>query len=290
MPKARVFRPVDLAADSPPDLNAFTPVLLAEGDSWFSLGSIPAHNLLDQLSFNTHGAVVNLAHPGDTAQNMRRQVERGLMRRMAAWGSEFASFVSDRAAYPYSAILLSAGGNDLIDAVPHLLKKGFDFRAVDPLQPAGALDPDQLAAFDGYVADSLRGLVGFVREHGGINRDAPVFIHTYDFPTPNNAPATVFGMRVGSAWLHPVLTRAGLPTELWQPLTDHLLQHLAAVIKSLDLPDYHVVHTLGTIERARPDATGESGDWENEIHPNVTGYRKLAARVVAAVREELGLP
>jgi lysophospholipase L1-like esterase len=289
MPKARIISPDELDADTPPDLNQFNPTLIAEGDSWFTLGSIPAHNLLQHLDFASHGAVVSLAHPGDTVQSMRRQIERGSTRRMHAWGSQFAKYVADPATYPFTAILLSGGGNDLIDAVPHLLKKGFDFGAVDPAQPDGAMDPMQLAAFDRYVADSFTGIVNFVREHGGPNRDAPIFCHTYDYPTPNDAPATIFGVRVGSAWLLPALKGAGVPSELWQSIADHLVRHLAALLKGLDLPDFHVVDTLGTIERAKPDATGESGDWDNEIHPNAAGYRKLAAKIVKAISDEVGL-
>jgi lysophospholipase L1-like esterase len=289
MPKARVIAPFELDLDSPPNLNDFYPTLLAEGDSWFSLGSVPAYNLLQQLEFSTHSAVVNLAYPGDIAGNMRRTIERGTTRRMAAWGSEFARHVADRAAYPYTAILLSAGGNDLIDAIPHLLKKQFDFGAVDPLQPQGALDEARLTEFDRYLADSIGGIVGFVRERGGPNRDAPIFTHTYDYPTPNDAPATVFGVRVGSAWLYPRLVEAGVPRSHWQPLVDYLLQHLADLLTGLDLPDFHVVRTLGTIERATAGATGASGDWDNEIHPNRRGYRRLAAKVALKVADEVGL-
>lgn len=290
MPKAEILKPSDLDADSPPDLNSYTYVLVAEGDSWLSLGSIPAHNLLQQLDFGVRTAVINLAYPGDTMQQMRAALGRVGGRRLDIWAGELGRFVADRGSYPLTAMLLSGGGNDLIDAVPHLLKKNFDFTAVDPLQPEGALDDDALALFDRFVVDSFTGIVDYVRASPGPNHSVPVFCHTYDYPTPNDAPATVFGQRVGEAWLHPHLLQAGVPTVLWQPLADHLLRHLAGLLRGLRLPDFHAVPTLDTLVRAAPDSRGASGDWDNEIHPNASGYRKLAHKIVAAVKTELGLP
>jgi len=290
MPKVQVFKPDDFDRVDAPDLNQFYPVLLAEGDSWFTLGAIPAHNLLEGLDFPTWGAVINLAHPGDTVREMERALKAGAAhRRVDIWASEFGQWVADSAAYPLTGILLSGGGNDLIDAVPHLLKKDFDFSSLEPAQAADALDPAALAAFDKFVVDSFRGIVDFVRNHGGPNAHVPIFCHTYDYPTPNDAPATILGVRVGSSWLYPSLVERGVPPLLWVPLTDHLLRHLAGLLKGLDLVDLHVINTLDTITRAQLGATGESGDWDNEIHPSRSGYKKLGRRMAKAISDELGL-
>jgi lysophospholipase L1-like esterase len=290
MPKIRIIRPRELEVDDPPDLNSFFPCMVAEGDSWFTLGSIPDMNLLQELEFEARGAVVNLAYPGDEASAMRKALGASGTRRVDVWASQFGAFVADRAAYPYQAILLSAGGNDLISAVPHLLRRGIDYGAIDPAQPRDLVDADRLAQFDAFLKANLTGIVEFVREHGGPNRDTPIFTHTYDYPTPNDAPATILGARVGSSWLFPRLTEAALPTSHWVTLTDFLLDHLAGLLTSLDLPDFHVVRTLGTIERAALGATGDSGDWDNEIHPNRRGYHKLAAKLARKIKTELGLP
>ena len=60
-------------------------------------------------------------------------------------------------------------------------------------------------------------------------------------------------------------------------------------MKSLDLPDFHVVNTLDTLTRAQLGARGESGDWDNEIHPSRSGYKKLARKLAKAICDELGL-
>jgi len=290
MPKVRVFVPHDFDKPDAPDLNQFHPVLLAEGDSWFTLGAIPAHNMLEQLDFPTFGAVINLAYPGDKVSSMEQVLRAGsAQRRIDVWASEFGQWVGDSAAYPLTAILLSGGGNDLIAAFPHLLKSPCDYTTIQPANIADAFDADALAKFDGFLAQSFTGIVNFVREHGGPNAHVPIFCHTYDYPTPNDAPATILGVRVGSSWMYPRLMEHAVPQSLWMPLSDFLLRRLATTLKGLHLEDFHVVSTLDTLTRAHLGARGESGDWDNEIHPSRGGYKKLARRVAQAIADELGL-
>jgi lysophospholipase L1-like esterase len=265
-------------------------VLLAEGDSWFTLGAIPAYNLLENLDFPTFGAVINLAYPGDTVSAMEKALKAGTaQRRVDVWASELGRWVADSAAYPLNGILLSGGGNDLIEAFPHLLKSPCDYTAIQAANIADAIDPEALARFDQFIQASFTGIVDFVREHGGPNAHVPIFCHTYDYPTPNDAPATILGARIGSAWMHPKLVERNVPQALWIPLSDYLLRHLASTLKGLDLDDLHVINTLDTLTRAHLGAHGESGDWGNEIHPSRAGYKKLARRVAKAIADELGL-
>lgn len=290
MPKVQVFKPHDFDKVDAPDMNQFHPVLLAEGDSWFTLGAVPAYNLLEQLDFPTWGAVINLAYPGDTVSSMEKALKAGsAQRRIDVWASELGRWVADSAAYPLTGILLSGGGNDLIEAFPHLLKSPCDYTTIQPDNIADAFDANALAKFDQFVAASFTGIVNFVRQHGGPNAHVPIFCHTYDYPTPNDAPATILGVRVGSSWMYPRLVEHAVPQSLWIPLSDFLLRRLAATLKGLDLEDFHVINTLDTLTRAQLGAHGESGDWNNEIHPSRSGYKKLARRVAKAIGDELGL-
>jgi lysophospholipase L1-like esterase len=188
-----------------------------------------------------------------------------------------------------SGILLSGGGNDLIDAFPHLLKSPCDYTTIEVANIADALDEKALRMFDQFVTASFTGIVTFVRNHGGPNAHVPIFCHTYDFPTPNDAPATILGARIGSSWMYPRLVERNVPSTLWTPLADFLLRRLASQLKSLDLPDFHVVNTLDTLARAHPNSRGESGDWDNEIHPSRVGYKKLGRKLAKAISDELGL-
>lgn len=290
MPLAQVFTPTDLRKDTPPDLNAFYPRILAEGDSWFSVGSHKAQNLIRNLNFDRHACVVSLAYPGDTGAAMANALPTG-HRRMDLWMSEFGGFVADPSSEEYHAILLSAGGNDLIDALPALLKLGVDYTTANPAQPQRLVNSTALAQFDAFLSTNIRRLVNFVRDSAGPSRDAPIIMHTYDYATPNNAPAQMGPIQVGP-WMYPHLVARTMPASLWIPLSDYLLKHLADTLTGLagpDMPEFHVVRTLGTVTRAALGATGESGDWENEIHLTARGYRKVANKVAAKVVEELGL-
>jgi predicted metalloprotease with PDZ domain len=259
MPRVQVFKPEAFDRPDAPDLNQFNPVLLAEGDSWFTLGAIPAYNLLEGLDFPTFGAVINLAYPGDTVSKMEKALRAGdSQRRVDVWASELGRWIADSAAYPLNAILLSGGGNDLIDAFPHLLKSPCDYAPINADCIPDALDPEALEKFDQFIAASFTGIVNFVRNHGGPNAHVPIFCHTYDFPTPNDAPATILGARIGHSWMYPRLVERNVPSTLWTALADTLVRRLATNLKGLDLPDFHVVNTLDTLARAQLGARGES--------------------------------
>jgi hypothetical protein len=281
MQRATVIGPADLLGDGiGVDMNAYALRLLAEGDSWFSLGSLPPKNLLFELGFTESTLVLNLAYPGDEVARM--------FRRMTDFGDEFAGWMTMRSTWRWDAILLSGGGNDLIAALPYLLRDDVD-GDVDPGHPQRAIDGAALDRLLGYLTESYTGFVNVRDRPGSPNAGVPMFTHTYDYPTPNEAPARgPFGIRLAGPWLQPQL-KGKLQPRLWQPLADYLIDAVAETLLALPakLPRFHVVDTRGTLRRARSGATGPSGDWENEIHPGRGGYRKLAARMAAAIESEL---
>ena len=115
--------------------------------------------------------------------------------------------------------------------------------------------------------------------------------------TPRNAPARFIGLvRMRGPWLYKAFAGSGLDIALQQRIADLLIDRLAAALLELDagntvsskaLPGFHVVDTRNTLVRANPVDVGNSNDWLNEIHPNLWGYRKLAARLSAAINEVL---
>jgi hypothetical protein len=109
----------------------------------------------------------------------------------------------------------------------------------------------------------------------GINKGAPLYLHTYDHATPRNAPAG-FGF---GPWLQPVLKAAGIAENDWVPLATYLIDHVADNIIGFAklAANVFVVDTRGTLTPAALDTTGVSNHWENEIHPTPSGYSRLAA-------------
>lgn len=249
---------------------------LAEGDSWFGwahLNLVPSSNVLEQLPLRRSAVVISYAYSGDTMRNMGELCSN-------------SAFAQEVRSQPYEAILLSGGGNDLIDALPHVL------RAADPAAPpTRAADCVDAAAldllFDSYVLPNYRQIIGYRAAGSAANRNTPVLIHTYDVPTARDAPATFFGKPAAGPWLLPALAAARIPQTLHLEVVAIIFARMEAKLLTLDDPaaQVHVIRTSGTINRASPGETGLSGDWINEIHPDAHGYALIAAKLAKRLAE-----
>ena len=273
---AQIVRPdvLTAAGNSSPNWNEFTCHYLAEGDSWFSLAALPGGNLLQELRLERSALIVNSADPGDT------------LRHMVEWRQNipFVNLLARKNfAFRWDAILLSAGGNDLIDAAlasPGILRR----LTAASANAADYIDEPNFAALESYLRANFEELVALREDSDSPNKGVPIVIHTYDFPTPRPAPARLLGLvGVFGPWLFKAFTEHDVPQELWQTLSDELLRRLADILTSLNLPNVRVINTLGTLDRAAADSTGDSGDWLNEIHPNRNGRRKLADKWAAVL-------
>ena len=102
-------------------------------------------------------------------------------------------------------------------------------------------------------------------------------------------------MGIAGPWLFKAFAGSGIDISLQQRIADLLTDGLADALLALDsasaggkaLPAFHVIDTRNTLVRANPTERGNSNDWINEIHPNLGGYRKIAARLSAKVNEVL---
>lgn len=242
---------------------------LAEGDSWMERSSAFTASLPDYLAREMEAndeptLIINLATFGDT------------MRRIgAAVSGEFMFWVESMG---FDAILLSAGGNDFIDAArDEAPGQGIlrDMRG-QPL-PANGYDcarPEAVATLvTDYLDPNFTLLYDAVRG-SLLNANTPIFLNNYDTPVARNAPAPP-GTR---AWLYEAYMKNGIVPALWPDLTDGLFNDIQTTIAGW-AKDRHAIFgvpTDGTLTPADPQATGDSGDWINEIHPNRSGWKKLA--------------
>ena len=265
-----------------PDSGEFRYRILAEGDSWFTLGGLPTSNLLFTLRVPDTAIIVNCAMPGDTIRHMAE----------IASNRELQAACSGRFGYSWDAILLSGGGNDLIDRVRAILSPPED-RLAEPAAPEDYCDETALQSLLADVTDGYRSIVALRDVPGSSCPGAPVIAHRYDWVTPRNSPARFVGIPAKGPWLFPALTEAEVPVGDWLAVSDYLLSRLGDAIAELaspgprQLPGFHVVDTRGALVRADLGATGVSHDWMNEIHPTSDGYRKLAVRIGAALRAQL---
>jgi lysophospholipase L1-like esterase len=249
--------------------------LLAKGDSWFSTGSLPVCNMLQQMQFSTSACILNLAIPGDTAAAMSERIQN--------WKDDFSRHVGSADAPRWDAILMSAGGNDLIEALPLLIRSHVNsHRASDYVNPAALRALEQ-----GLIASYSR-IVSFRDRDGSPNRGVPIFVHTYDYTTPSLAPARIYDLiAVDGPWMSPKMR--DVPRHLWIPLSNYLLDRVAETVRSLQatLANFIVIDTRGTLRGVGPETTGRCGDWQNEIHPSRAGYQRLAALFTGVVDQHL---
>ena len=245
--------------------------LLAKGDSWFSTGSFPVCNMLQQMQFSKSACILNLAIPGDTVAAMSERIQD--------WRDEFSFQVGPPDAPRWDAILMSAGGNDLIDALAQLIRGG-----VNSNRASDYVDHDALHALEQAIIASYSRIVRFRDRASSPNREVPIFVHTYDYAMPSCAPARSYDLiPVDGPWLSPRMR--DVPRPMWAALTRYLIDRVAHALLSLaaTLPNFVVIDTRGMLRGVEPETTDRSGDWQNEIHPSRAGYRKLAPRFASAV-------
>ncbi|HEX3139735.1 MAG TPA: hypothetical protein VHQ87_06755 [Rhizobacter sp.] len=282
-----VYSPSQLSSNDPPDLASAAYRFLAEGDSWFTLSGLNPlknSNLLFEMEFDQFACAVNCATPGDTLSHMADMSRDPVFQRV----------LCGRGAYIWDGLLLSCGGNDLIDAlkavgpsVPNaqrLLLPADAWGHADD-SPARYLSPEGWLTFDSYLRANLAHILSL--RDAGPSAGCPVFIHGYACPTPRNAGA---GLGLGP-WLMPSLQAHGVPVEDWLPLASLLIKKLGAMLAAIaaDSARFPNVHFFDTsaiaITPAALDSGESSGDWVNEIHLTRDGYGKLA-RPWAAVIEQ----
>ena len=252
--------------------------ILAEGDSWFTIGALPSSNLLFELRLARWTQILNLAYPGDTI------VGAGTL----AKNKDLASYLAKKNfATPFQALLLSGGGNDVIDAAPKLILPAAP-KGSDPDDPASYLDAAALAPLLGNIQAAFATIVSLRDSKSSLSRNAPAFVHTYDYATPRNAPARFLGgLKLKGPWLFKAFAGSKADVVMQQKIADRLIDRLADALWALDsssgkpqsLPNFHVIDTRNTLVPANPSELGSSNDWLNEIHPTHDGYRKIAARI-----------
>jgi hypothetical protein len=243
--------------------------------------------MLMEMRLPEQTCIVNCAHPGDTLAHM------------VNWrcDPQFVSLIAGPRAWRWRAILLSAGGNDLIDAAAVLPRDKYgmaippEHRILLSKSEWGTAGNDERyiseegwALFKSHLAPQFDLLMELLSSPDSQNNGIPVFVHLYDYPMPRNAPAATVPIRMGP-WLYPSMMAYEIPESDWEVVTRVLIDRLADIIKEAAdrYPVMHVVDARGTLTVAMAGTTGPDGDWENEIHPTNSGYRRLADKYATEV-------
>ena len=302
-----------------PEINESQWRLLAQGDSWFSIGGSifglgsltplpPNGSMLLAMRTAKSSIVVSAAYPGKTLEQMINPRQEVYFRRL----------ISGNLAHQFDAILLSGGGNDFIDVA------GIDPATTDPdLKSSRILRtpaewtadpaPEKYVFKDGwtkllnrllgYYAVLVRWRDGTAGEDAALypNRGLPLFTHAYDYAQPRQAPVHVGPQQLGP-WLWAPFNANGIPEGDRDALVKWFLDSLAQFQGTLNAnladpvlmngnpvqnANIQPIDLHNTLTAARVEDAGISNDWENEIHPTAGGYAKLASVFVSKLSPHL---
>lgn len=288
--QAATHIPADALWQEPaPDLASFGRRVLAEGDSWFTLGTanlLRSSNLLFHLGSARSMAIVSCARPGDTLQHMAQTGADPLYQRLLC--------TPGQARY-WDALLFSGGGNDLVDAVQHAAVHADGTPAT--LEERLLLTPAEAAQVHpglgtalryvsepgwtrlaGYLLQSLAAVVQ--RRDSGPSAGRPLVLHTYSVPVAR--PSGNLNTPLG--WLYKAYVQYGIPAADHAALTEELFGRLRRLWlqQATPLPAVHVFDSAAVpLRPASAQEHGASGDWENEIHPTGAGYDKIGQAMSA---------
>jgi lysophospholipase L1-like esterase len=233
--------------------------------------------------------VINCARQDDTLSHLHQMW----------WDANFTRLLdAPRLGYWWDALLLSAGGNDMIDAclvAPDVGDPGQRLllrpdEVSDPAAPEAYVSPGGWRAFESYLRANFSDLVQ--RRNRGVNPQAALFLHTYTRVTVRDAPAGGGLFAQIGPWLYRALTQYRVPPLMQQALADALFARLATLLRSLADPVQRVFvfdsqDPSVAVVAAQAASTGVSNDFENEIHLTPAGYRKVGKAFAAFIEATL---
>jgi hypothetical protein len=228
-------------------------IILTEGDSWFSypLNS----NIADYVEMMSDFSFLRLEHNGDEAREI-----------LGAGSEQLKKLKYYFKNYPVDALLLSAGGNDLVSgALPKVLNKKANG---NPWQSAV-----KLATLTTVLDDIVAAYSRLLDARDALRPQCVVVAHSYCYFQPTGRKATgPFGLLKAGPWMRPVLLAKGIdPDTEGREVARYLVDELHARLKAVAAarPRFQLVDMRAALPV-------DNVHWADEIHPSGTGFRRLA--------------
>jgi hypothetical protein len=242
------------------------PVVLSEGDSWFSF---PGHaNTIDQLDEMTghRMSLLRLEESGDTLARITTGTERAELQHLFS-------------IYPIDVLLFSGGGNDVVG--PELQN------LFTPVPAAGNWrDHIRKDAMDGqfdFIANRYHSLANLRDTE---RPDCWIITHGYDYVQPDGRPTKYWlwpipiNIVVGP-WIKTNLAKVGIVDaqdrrDVIHYLIDRFNDTLQKVASSHDR--YVAIDNRGTVA---------DGEWNDELHPSREGFARIAGSFLDVLKAKL---
>jgi hypothetical protein len=228
-------------------------VMITEGDSWFSY---PLNaNLADYIEMMSDFSLLRLEHNGDEAREI-----------LGVGSEQLKKLKYYLKSYPVEALLMSAGGNDLVAGeLSKLLGKKANGNTWQSTV--------QLAKLTSVLDEIVASYTRLLDARDALRPKCVIIAHSYCYFQPTGRKATgPFGLLHAGPWMRPVLVAKGLDPdtegrEFARYLVDQLHARLVALAAAR--PRFQVVDM-------RTVLPVDDVHWADEIHPSGTGFRKLA--------------
>ena len=228
-------------------------VLLTEGDSWFSY---PLNaNIADYIEMMSDFSILRLEHNGDEARDI-----------LGAGSEQLKKLKYYLKNYPVDAVLMSAGGNDLVSRE---LSRILDRKT----NGAGWQSTVKLAPLTTVLDDIVAAYARLLDARDALRPKCTVFAHSYCYFQPTGRKATgPFGLGKAGPWMRPVLVAKGIdPDTEGRDLARYLVDELHARLMALSAARSRFV-----VVDMRAALPVDNVHWADEIHPSGTGFRRLA--------------
>ena len=228
-------------------------VLLTEGDSWFSypLNS----NIADYIEMMSDFSMLRLEHNGDDARDI-----------LGAGSEQLKKIKYYLKNYPVDAVLMSAGGNDLVAGD---LAKVLDKKVTGAVWQSAV----KLASLTTVLDDIVAAYTRLLDARDALRPKCLVLAHSYCYFQPTGRKASgPFGLGKAGPWMRPVLVAKGIdPDSEGRDLARYLVDELHARLSALaaSRPRFHVVDMRAALPV-------DDVHWADEIHPSGSGFRRLA--------------
>ncbi len=241
--------------------NPTWPVVISEGDSWFSF---PLHrNVVDWLDemANRRISLLRLEKSGDRALRI-------------IGGKQKAKLAKYLGRYPVDALLFSGGGNDVVgeDLLPLLNEK-----------KAGMTWKDCINATttDARMDRLKSAYLDLIHLRNEKRPGCVIYIHGYDYAIPSGKGARFMpGIKFGP-WMKPSLEEKGIDDEDDQrKIIRHLIDRFNEMLEGIEDSNSKVVWI-------RTRKTLAANEWNDELHPTRKGFEKIAAKFRKKLHKQL---
>jgi hypothetical protein len=241
------------------------PSILAIGDSWFWYPLPSGYNLLQQLAARVlRHDYANVLSLGQVGAKLEEYVD-------GRYAADLRRELEPQNAQYYSAVFVSGAGNDAVD---WSLALAADCRAADT--PEDCFDDARFDALMRNLSGWLGRLIHDIRwawRGEPPERHPRIFMHCYDYAPPDGRGATLAGFALPfGPWLKPALDRARVApdAELRRAVVKRLIDRVHDTFAPYDddARRVHLIDSRGCLDPAT--------DWDNELHPDTRGFRKLA--------------